>query len=169
MSFLGRCRLLHGGVVLYGGLLRDLHQLVHLHVDHQIVIVVLEYLVDHIVVIGARGPAMAVALAGPGAAGHVIPLGLPLFGLDAALGLCLGRDCPEGLESVLAGNDRFLELVGDHLRLAVGSGRIERQILRDEVGDVGGELKLPSGRLIGQVCCRGIVAQAVREKGLHQI
>ena len=166
MSFLGRCRLLHGGVVLYGGLLRDLHQLVHVHVDHQIVIVVLEYLVDHVVVIGARGP---VALAGLRAAGDLVPLGLPLFGLDAALGLCLGRDCPEGLESVLTGNDRLLELVGDHLGLAVGSGGVDRQILRDEVGDVGRELKLTPGGLIGQVCCRGIVAQTVREKGLHQI
>ena len=100
---------------------------------------------------------MVVALAGLGAAGHV-PHGLPLFGLDAALGLCLGCDCPKGLESVLAGNDRLLKLVRDDLGLAVGAGGVERQILRDEVGDVGGELKLPSGGLIGQVCCRGIVA-----------
>jgi hypothetical protein len=34
MSFLGKCRLLHGEIVLYGRLLRDLHQLVHVHVDN---------------------------------------------------------------------------------------------------------------------------------------
>ena len=73
--------------------------------------------------IGARGPTMVVALTGLGAAGHV-PHGLPLFGLDAALGLCLGCDCPEGLETVLAGNDRLLKLVGDDLGLAVGSSGI---------------------------------------------
>jgi hypothetical protein len=81
----------------------------------------------------------------------------------------LGCDCPEGLESVLAGNDRFLKLVGDDLGFSVGSGRIESQILRDDVGDMGRELKLTAGGLIGKVCCRWIVAKPVREKGLHQI
>ena len=61
-----------------------------------------------------------VALTGLGA-GH-IPHGLPLFGLDAAFRLCLGCDCPEGLESVLAGYDRFLKLISDDLGLTVGSG-----------------------------------------------
>jgi hypothetical protein len=64
----------------------------------------------------------------------------------------LGCDCPEGLESVLTGYDRFLKFIGDDLGFTVGSGRIESQILRDDIIDMGRKLKLTSSGLIGKVC-----------------